>query len=109
MKKTEAIKFADGKEYTLTTLNVGDLIEIEEKFGNIQVDTAHTKNIMYWLWLSIKKANPDMKLEDLYELVDAPFIAGNGMQKVFETMSRLNGWDKVADSKNAPSPAVEKQ
>lgn len=106
MKKTEVIKLADGKEYTLTTLNVGDLIELEEKFGSIEVDTNKTKNMIYWIFLSIKKVHKDMTLEALYELIDAPFLIGNGMQGIFETLGRLNGWDKVP--KNALSPVVEK-
>ena len=109
MKKTEVIKLADDKEYTMTTLNVGDLIEIEEKFGSITIDISKTKNIMHWLWASLKKQHKDMTIEELYELVDAPFIASNSMGKIFESMSRLNGWDKMStDSKNESSPAEKK-
>ena len=106
MKKTEVIQLADGKDYTMTTLNVGDLIEIEEKFGSIVIDTAKTKNIIYWLYLSLKKAHKDMTIEQLYELIDAPFISSNSMAKIFETMSKLNGW--ATDSKNVVSPAEKK-
>jgi len=105
MKKTETIKLSDGKDYTMTTLNVGDLIEIEEKFGSTDIDTSKTKNNIYWLWLSLKKAHKDMKLEDLYELIDANFISKNGLTDIFTVMSRLNGWDKV--SKNVESLAKE--
>ena len=39
----------------------------------------------------------------LYELIDAPFLAGTGMTSLFNALSRVNGWDKLP--KNAVSPA----
>ena len=107
MKKTEVIQLADENEYTLTTLNVGDLIAIEEEFGDITINTAKTKNVMYWLWLSVKKVHKDMTLDELYELIDTPFLGENGLTKIIESMIRLNGWDKI--SKNVESLVEKKQ
>ena len=105
--KTEKIRLGDGNEYEVGVLNVGDLIEIEDKFGETQINTAQIKNVNYWLWLSIRKCNKDMGLEKLYELIDAPFIASGGMDSIFKVISKLNGWDKA--SKNVESPVKEKQ
>ena len=107
MKKTSKITLADGKEYTLTTLNVGDLIEIEKKFGSIEINMGKVENIVYWIWLSIKEEHKQTTLEDLYKLIDMPFIADGGVDKLFVALSSINNLDKV--SKNVESPAEEKQ
>lgn len=108
MKKTDVIKLADEKEYTVSTLNVGDLIEIEKKYGSLSVDITKVEAIIYWLWLGIKKAHKELKLEELYELIDAPYISDGGLEKVFKVMSALNGWDKTTDP-NVESPAGVKK
>ena len=103
----EIIQLADDKGYTISTLNMGDLVEIEKKFGSLQVDMNKIENITYWLWLALRKEQPDMKINDLYSLIDAPFIASGKMNAVFESLSKVNGWDKMP--KNEPSPAGKKQ
>lgn len=107
MKKTEIIKLADGKDYSISTLNVGDLIEIEKKFGSLEINIVKTENMIYWLWLSIKKEQKDLTLEGLYELIDTPFIAEGKMNEIFNALSRVNGWDKLP--KNVVSPAEKEQ
>lgn len=108
MQKTATVKLADGKDYIISTLTVGDLIEVEKKFGSLQIDIAKTENVIFWLWLSIKRHHKDLTLEGLYELIDAPFIAEGKMQGIFDAMSQINGWDKISE-KNSPSPAEEKR
>lgn len=100
--KTGTVVLGDDKEYTMTTLNVKDLIEIQDKFKSISVDSTQLENVVYWIYLSIRKHHKDMTLDQLYELLDAPFIATKGFEKIFEVMSKLNGWDTLP--KNAPSP-----
>ena len=101
----EKIKLADGKEYTMKPFNVGDFIEIEKKFGNLTLEQDKIEPIIYWFWLAVKKNNKELTLEKLYELIDAPFIANNGLTDIFETMSKINGWDKLP--KNGISPAAK--
>ena len=103
----EKIQLADGKEYIISTLNVGDLIEIEKKFGTTQLDTTKTEAIIYWLYLALKKKNKDITSEEkLYQLIDLPFMMKKGMIDTIEAMMRVNEMDKVP--KNSPSPAEAK-
>lgn len=107
--ETAKVKLADNSEYTISSLTVGDLIEVEKKFGSLTVDTAKIENIVFWIWLSLKRNHKEMTLEKLYDLIDAPFMSSDGLTKIFEIMTKLNGWDKVGTVKNALSPAEEKQ
>ena len=104
--KQDIIKLGDGKEYTIGEFNVGDFITIEEKYGNLKIDSSKVGPVIYWLWLAIKKMNKDITLEKLYELIPASFISSNGITIIFDALSKLNGWDN-SDSKNSQSP-VEK-
>ncbi len=105
--KTETIKLADGNDYKLSPLNMGDLIEIEEKLGSIEVNMNNIKSIAFWLWLSLKKENKDLTLENSYKLIDMPFIVDGNMESVIKAILKLNGMDKV--SKNVESPVKEKK
>jgi hypothetical protein len=101
----ETIKLADNKEYQLSPFNVGDLIEIEKKYGNIELDSNKIEPVIYYLWLSIKKKHKDITLDKLYELIDMPFMSEGGLNKTFGLLSKLNGWDKL---KNVTSPVEKK-
>ena len=103
----QSIMLGDNKEYTISTMNVGDLIDIEKKFGTTQLDSGKIEQVMYWIYLGLKKGNKDMTLDNLYTLIDAPFMAGPGMQKLFDALAKVNEWDTVA--KNAPGPVAAKK
>jgi len=103
----EKIVLADGKEYVIKPFNVGDFIEIEKKFGNLQLNTEKIEPVIFWLWLAVRKVHKDLTLEKLYELIDAPFIANEGIVNVFEKLTKLNAWDKIP--KNVVSPAEKEQ
>lgn len=109
----EKIVLGDGKEYTLSSFNIGDFVEIEEQFGSVDLDTTKMKTTVYWIFLAIKKKHKELTLEGLYELITAAYISDGGIIKLLGIMSRLNGWDKNADKdaniKNAPAPKVENQ
>ena len=96
------VKLADNNEYTISTLNVGDLIAVEKKYGNTVLDTKSMEQMIFWVYLAIKKTNKDMTIEKLYDLIDAPFMTSGGMILLFESLSKVNGWDKL--EKNAHSP-----
>jgi len=100
--KTEKIILGDGKEYSIGAFNVGDFIEIEKKFGSVSLQADKMEPMIFWFWLAIKKCNDSMKLKDLYELIDAPFISNGGMAKLFDAMSKLNGWDKTTKNEDSP-------
>ena len=104
--KTRTIKLSDNNDYTITSLTVGDLIEVEKKFGSLEINTARLENIVFWLWLSIRRKHKDMTIEKLYDLIDMPFVSEGKLIQVFNVMNELNGWDKVSE-KNAPSPVKE--
>jgi hypothetical protein len=96
----------DGKEFVLSPLNVGDLIAIEKQFGSLQLDTTKFENIVYYVWLSLKKKSP-MTLEQFYEVVTVPFISKGGLIEIFQKLAKLNGWDTLPNEK-ASTVAVEK-
>ena len=104
--KTEKITLGDGKEYSIGEFDVGDFIQIEEKYGNLQLDSTKMGPMIFWFWLAIKKCSKDMTIEKLYELMPASFMA-NGMVKIFAVMSKLNGWS-TEEAKNVPSPVEKK-
>ncbi len=105
--KTDIVKLGDGREYTITEFDVGDFINIEDKFGNLQIDATKIKPVIYWLWLAVRKAHEAVTLEKLYKLIPGSFITDGGINTIFDKLSKLNGWDKT-DSKNVPSPAEGK-
>jgi len=105
MKKTTLIKLADGNEHKLSSLNLGDMIDIEKTFGSLEMDTKRIESIAYWIWLSLKKDNPNLSLEQSYELIDMPFMADGGTERVILAITKINGMDKAA--KNVESPVEE--
>lgn len=105
MTRTTIIKLADGVDHKLSSLNLGDMIEIEKKFGSLSMDTDKVESIAYWIWLSLKKEDPTLTLEQSYELIDMPFMAGGGTEKVILAITKINGMDK--QSKNVESPVKE--
>ena len=96
------VKLADNNEYTISTLNVGDLIEVEKKYGSTVLDTKSIEQMIYWVFLAIRKTDKDMTLEKLYTLIDAPFITNGGVVILFETLSKVNGWDKLVKNEHSP-------
>ena len=105
--KTEKITLGDGKEYTIGEFNVGDFVQIEEKYGSLQLDSKKMGPMMFWFWLAIKKCHKDMTLEKLYELMPASFV-NKGITDIFAVMSKLNGWTSE-ESKNDQSPVEIKK
>jgi hypothetical protein len=103
MIKTASVKMGDGNDYVVSSFNVGDFIDLEKKYGSLQLESTKLEPIMYWFWLAIRKNHKDMTIEKLYELVDTEFMANNGIAKMFDTMNSLNGWGTT--EKNAVSPA----
>lgn len=106
MNKKEKIVLGDGKEYSLTEYDIGDFITIEEKFGTVAMTQGNMKQMMYWLHIALGKEHP-MTIEDMYKLIPASFVSDKGVEKVFQALSKLNGWDTV-DQKNEVS-LVEKK
>ena len=108
--KTAKVLLGDDKEYTITEFDVGDFIKIEEKYGSINLTEGKIEPIMYWTWLALRKSNKNLTLEQFYSLIPASYVTdGKGISGLFETLSKLNGWDKKeTPSKNAPSPVEEK-
>ena len=105
--KTDKIKLGDGKEYTITEFDVGDFVQIEEKYGTLNLDSSKIGPIIFWLWLSIIKTHEKITLEQLYRLIPGSFISSGGINDIFDKLSKLNEWDKT-ESKNVGSPAEKK-
>ena len=105
--KTEKIVLGDGKEYTIGEFNVGDFVQIEEKYGSLTLDQTKMGPMLFWFWLAIKKCHKDMTLEQLYELMPASFVT-KGISNVFTVMAKLNGWN-AEESKNDQSPVEIKK
>lgn len=100
MPKTSVIKLADGQDYIIGVFNVGDLIEIEKKYGKMELAPDKIEPIVFWLWLAIRKNHKEMTQEKLYDLIDAPFISNGGLANLFGALSQLNGWTS-SQEKNA--------
>ena len=101
----ETIQLADGKNYQLSAYDVGDLIEIEKKFGTVEMTANKIEPVIFYLWLSLKKEHKDMTLNQLYKLIDMKFMGQGGLNSIFDLLSKLNGWDKL---KNESSPTKDK-
>ena len=67
------------------------------------MDSGSIEQMIFWVYLALRRKHSDMTVDKLYELIDAPFLAGTGMTSLFNALSRVNGWDKLP--KNAVSPA----
>lgn len=106
MGKTRTVKLGDEQNYNIGVFTVGDLIDIEKRYGKVDLASDKIEPIIYWFWLALKHCHKEITLEKLYELIDAPFISGGGLALLFTTMSELNGWDKT---KNAVTPEVASQ
>ena len=108
--KTDKIILGDGKEYIITEFDVGDFVEIEEKYGSLKLSENKMGPVIFWFWLAIKKAHKDITLERLYKLIPASFITSGGIGKIFESMTKLNNFDDTGDTaKNSESPAEGKK
>lgn len=105
--KTDKIKLGDNREYTISEFDIGDFVAIEDKYGSLQLQTNKIGPITFWLWLAIRKSHKDLTLEKLYKLIPASFITDGGINKIFDSLSRLNGWD-TEESKNGVSPVEKK-
>ena len=101
----EKIVLGNGREYTIKPFHVGDFIEIEKKFGKLDLEKDKIEPVIFWFWLAVRKVHKELTLEKLYELVDAPFIADGGINKVISKLSKINKWDKAV--KNVVSPPKE--
>ena len=102
----EKVKLSNGQEYVITTLDVGDLIEVEKKFGSTTLNSGSMEQMVFWAYLALRKQHKDMTLEKLYKLMDAPFITNGGLTELFAKMTHVNGWDQLV--KNEGSPAIQK-
>ena len=102
------VRLADNNEYTISTLNVGDLIEVEKKYGSTVLDTKSIEQMIYWVYLAIKKTDKDITIEKLYELIDAPFITQGGMTLLFDSLAKVNGWDRLPKNVHSPEDLEEK-
>ena len=102
------VKLADNNEYTISTLNIGDLIEVEKKYGSTVLDTKSMEQMIFWVFLAIRKTNKDITIDKLYELIDAPFLTGDGITTLFNSLSKVNGWDKLVKNEHSPVDPVEK-
>jgi len=102
MANVEKIKLGDSQEYEISTFNVGDLIDVEKKFGSFQLDATKLESTIYWFWLALKKKHKDITLEKLYDLIDTPFMTKGGLVEVIGALTRVNEWDKLPKNDQAP-------
>ena len=100
--KKDTIQLSGGT-YTISEFTVGDFIEIEKKFGSLQLDQNKIEPTMFWFWLALKKNHKDTTLEKLYDMVPASFIADGGLAKIFDKLTELNGWDKLPKNEGGPA------
>lgn len=94
-----------GRMYVLTHLNLNDLVEIEEQFEGMDIEKAlmTMRGTRYVLWLVLRKANPDLKLEDVGNLIDM-----QNMEKVREILMKLGEEKRPPEKKKKENKKVEK-
>ena len=66
----------DGKTYKIAALNLNDLVELEEEWGegNFEKKLATMKGNRHVLWKSLKKCHPDITEAEVGELFDISII-----------------------------------
>ena len=101
----EKIMLGSG-EYTLSVLTVKDLLEIEKKYGTLNLAVDKIENVMFYLWLSAKKKTA-IEFDAFCESISVKDMSAGLLNSALEKLSIMNGWTtlknevagKVAESK----------
>ena len=89
------------KEYELSVMSVKDLLEIEKKYGTLNLAVDKIENVMFYLWLSIKKKNP-IEFDAFCESITVRDMSSGMLNTAFEKLAILNGWNTLKNEVASP-------
>jgi len=77
-----------GNEYKLSSLDLNDFVELEEKFPGEDINKllASFRGTRYMLYLALRKNHSGLKVEDVGRMIDL----GN-LEKIQEILQKLGG------------------
>lgn len=95
------------KEFELSPLTLGDIAEAEEKFGcdleGFGNAFKKVKNLLFLVYLSLKRKNPTIKLESIGDMFEVADLAE--LNKLLMSVLNISGMQ--APAKNEPgTPAA---